>query len=426
MARLTAPRGTRDVLPEEWRQRYRVLDVLRSRFERAGYGCILTPTFEHTEVFAREGADSTDIVGKEMYTFEDRGGRSLSLRPEGTAPVVRAFVEHGMHRQPMPVKLWYQAQMFRYERPQEGRYREHWQIGAEAFGSSAPSADAELIALLAGAYNGLGVPNLTLRLNSLATGTASDTYREALVAYLRANADNLDEDTQRRTETNPLRAFDSKHEGTRAVMLDAPKVTDFLDDDSRAHFEGVQALLTAAGVEFSLDPTLVRGLDYHTSTVFEFSCADLGAQDAVGGGGRYDRLVEQLGGPSMPAVGFGCGMERLLLAMAAGHDSDNDSAKVDVYVGADEGGEATAFALAATLRERGIAVQLDLMERGAGRQRKQAAQIGAAIRVLAGPNDVEITPRSNEESLGGTVPKNNAAERVQSVLVQLEQESAPT
>jgi len=383
MAKLTVPRGTRDVLPDEWRVRHRVLDAARRRFEAAGYGRIMTPTFEHTEVFARGAGETSDIVTKEMYTFQDRSERSLTLRPEGTAAVARAYVEQGLHREPQPVKLWYFAPMFRYEKPQEGRYREHWQIGAEAFGSDHPAVDAELIVLLAGLYTELGVPGVTLRLNSIGDASSRAAYREQLVTFLRAHETQLDEDSRARVDTNPLRVFDSKVPATIALMRDAPKVTDSLDPASAAHFATLQELLTAAGVTFALDPSLVRGLDYYSRTVFEFSCSGLGAQDAVGGGGRYDGLVESLGGPATPAVGFGCGIERVLLAMAAGGDPA-PVASADVYVCvAEESERAGAFKLVQALRAQDLRVEQDLAGRSLKGQLKQASRLGAAIAVVA-------------------------------------------
>jgi histidyl-tRNA synthetase len=401
MAKVTVPRGTRDVLPAEWRARHRVLDAARRRFEAAGYGRIMTPTFEHTEVFARGAGETSDIVTKEMYTFADRSDRSLTLRPEGTAGVVRAYIEHGMHREPQPVKLWYFAPMFRYEKPQEGRYREHWQIGAEAFGSEHPAVDAELIALLAGLYREIRVPNVRLRLNSIGDAESRRDYREVLVSYLRSHEAELDDDTRARIDTNPLRAFDSKVARTRELMADAPKITDHLDAGSREHFDALRGLLDAAGVAYDVDPTLVRGLDYYTRTVFEFTCSDLGAQDAVGGGGRYDELVGTLGGPATPAVGFGCGIERLLLAMAAGGvDGDTRGATVDAYVCVeDETERAAAFVLVEQLRAAGLAVQQDLAGRSMKGQLKQAAKLGthAAIVASAGGWTLHTLRRREEQ-----------------------------
>ncbi|MCW2923751.1 MAG: hisS, partial [Thermoleophilia bacterium] len=311
------PRGTQDVLPAAWALRARILDAARARFERAGFGRISTPTFEHTELFHRGVGETTDIVGKETYTFEDRGGRSLTLRPEGTAGVSRAFVTHGLHREPMPVKLWYSASMFRYEKPQAGRLREHEQLGCESMGGELPSVDAEVISVQAGIYRDLGLPDLVLHLNSVGSGEARAAYREALVAYLAPFREDLDRDSQERLDANPLRILDSKDPRTREIIADAPTLPDFLTPEDRAHFDGIRRLLDAAGVEHVVDPLLVRGLDYYTRTVWEFTSSALGAQSTVGAGGRYDGLVERLGGPATPAVGFGTGIERIVLCLEA-------------------------------------------------------------------------------------------------------------
>ena len=282
--RVAAPRGTRDVLPPESDLRQRVIDVAREAFARYGYSRVVTPTFEETDLFVRGVGTSTDVVRKEMYTFEDQGGRSLSLRPEGTAPVVRAFVEHGMHKQPLPVKLWYAAPMFRYEAPQAGRFREHWQVGAEAIGSDDPLLDAEVIALLAGIYRELGVPGVTLRIGSMGDPESRGPFRERLVAYLEDHLDALDEDARERMRVNPLRLFDTKDPRVAEVMRDAPTLLDNLSPAAQAHRERVLEALDALGIAYVEDPTLVRGFDYYTMTVFEFVSDHLGAQSAVGGG----------------------------------------------------------------------------------------------------------------------------------------------
>ncbi|MBW3653228.1 MAG: histidine--tRNA ligase, partial [Actinobacteria bacterium] len=312
--RLQVPRGTYDVLPQDAGARAALEATARRILEGAGYGRIETPTFEHTEVFARGVGESTDIVQKEMYTFDDGGGRSVTLRPEGTAPICRAYAEHGMHKLPQPVKLWYLSSFFRSEKPQQGRYRQFWQIGAEAIGSDDPAVDAELIVLLSTLLAELEVSGVRLRVGSLGTLAARHAYRERLQSHLRANADRLSEDVRSRIDLNPLRAFDSDHAGTRAVMADAPLLLDHLDAADAEHFAAVRELLLRAGVEHEVDPTLVRGLDYYTRTVFEFTSDALGAQSGVAGGGRYDGLVELLGGPAAPGCGWAAGIERMLLA----------------------------------------------------------------------------------------------------------------
>jgi histidyl-tRNA synthetase len=317
------------VLPEQAPARARVEEAARRVLEGAGYERIETPTFESTELFARGVGASTDIVQKEMYTFEDGSGRSLTLRPEGTAPVCRAYVEHGMHKLRQPVKLWYASSFFRYERAQAGRQRQFWQVGAEALGSEEPAVDAESIVLLARLLEELGVAEVRLRLSSLGGREARAEYRERLQAHLRANEAQLAEEVRERIELNPLRAFDSEHPGTRAVMASAPRLLEHLNPEDKAHFAEVRALLDEAGVSYEIDPTLVRGLDYYTRTVFELTSDALGAQSGVGGGGRYDGLVAELGGPPTPGMGWAAGIERILLA---GQAPAAGTTAIDLYI----------------------------------------------------------------------------------------------
>ncbi|MBI5106449.1 MAG: histidine--tRNA ligase [Solirubrobacterales bacterium] len=369
--RLQAPRGTYDVLPEDDEARGVVEAAARSILGGAGYRRIETPVFEHTELFARGVGQSTDIVQKEMYTFDDAGGRSLTLRPEGTAPIMRSYLEHGMHKLAQPVKLWYLGPFFRQEKPQAGRYRQFWQVGAEAIGSDDPAVDAELILLLHALVFELGVREVRLRLGSLGTPATREAYRDKLVAHLRANEDRLSEEVRGRIDLNPMRAFDADHPGTREVMQSAPLLLDELAPEDAEHFAEVRARLDAAGVEYEIDPTLVRGLDYYTRTLFEFTSDALGAQSGVGGGGRYDGLAEQVGGPHVPGCGWAAGIERLLLA------ADERRAPVeavDLYVA---GTGVEAFALAAEARRAGLAVQLELAGRSRKGMLKQADRIGA-------------------------------------------------
>ncbi|HEY5389911.1 MAG TPA: histidine--tRNA ligase, partial [Solirubrobacteraceae bacterium] len=294
--KLKVPRGTFDVLGDEADARASLEARAKAILDGAGYTRIETPTFEATELFARGVGESTDIVRKEMFTFDDGGGRSLTLRPEGTAPVCRAYIEHGMHKRRQPVKLWYLSSFFRHERAQAGRYRQFWQVGAEAIGSDDPAVDAESITLLATLLIELGVRDVRLRLSSLGSAATRVEYRERLQAHLREHENNLSEDVRSRIELNPLRAFDSDHPGTREVMQSAPRLLDQLSADDAEHFAEVRALLYEASVAYEIDSTLVRGLDYYTRTVFEFTSDALGAQSGVGGGGRYDGLIELLGG----------------------------------------------------------------------------------------------------------------------------------
>ena len=387
--RLEAPRGTRDVLPAEHRIRDRILRVAADTFAAYGFGQLTTPTFEHTEVFARGVGASTDIVRKEMYTFEDRGGRSITLRPEGTAGVVRAFLEHGMHKLPLPVKLWYTEPMFRYEAPQSGRFREHTQVGAEAIGSGDPLLDAEVIALLARIYAALGVPDVRLRISSLGDAATREPYRRELLDYLTRHAAALPADAHQRMRENPMRLFDSKDPAVAAVMADAPRIVDALSDTAAAHAVAVRQALDAIGVAYVQDPGLVRGLDYYTHTVFEFTCDRLGAQSGIGGGGRYDGLVSELGGPALAGVGFGTGIERIVLALdAAGITAP--TAPVDVYFAAvDEQSRLEAFAMMSRLRARGRSCEADRAGRSLKGMMRHAASVGARRTVILGPRERE-------------------------------------
>ncbi len=377
-ARHQAPKGTFDVLPGDESARTLIADHAALILDAAGFGRIETPSFEDTELFERGVGESTDIVRKEMFTFEDQGGRSMTLRPEGTAPICRAYVEHGMHKLPQPVKLWYQGPYFRYERPQEGRFRQFNQIGAESIGTDSPLADAELIVLLDELIRGLGIPDAELRLSSLGTPATREAYREELRGYLREHEGELSEDVRSRIDTNPLRAFDADHEGTRAVMAAAPTMLDSLDPADAEHLDVVRGMLDAAGVAYRLDGTLVRGLDYYTRTVFEFTCDRLGAQSGIGGGGRYDGLIEQLGGPSTPGVGWAAGVERILLAMTESPPMPAPQA----YVIAADGDVERAFRVTLELRRARLASQFDVAGRSYKGQMKQADRSGARFAVI--------------------------------------------
>jgi histidyl-tRNA synthetase len=374
--KLRAPRGTFDVLPEQSKLRASLEANAAELFDAAGYGRIETPAFEATELFSRGVGEATDIVQKEMYTFEDAGGRSITLRPEGTAPVCRAYVEHGMHRWPAPVKLWYLSSFFRYERAQAGRYRQFWQIGAEALGSDDPAVDAELIVLLATLLQRSATRELRLRVSSLGSPATRAAYREELQAYLHTYEQLLSDDVRRRIDLNPLRAFDSDHEPTREVMAGAPRLLDRLDPEDAAHFAELRALLDGAGVDYEVDATLVRGLDYYTRTVFEFESAALGAQSGVGGGGRYDGLVDELGGPPTPGVGFAAGVERILLAAGA---QPPPPSGIDLFIAFD-GGPASrdaAFTMLLRARQAGLRAEMELAGRSLKGQLKHADRLDA-------------------------------------------------
>jgi histidyl-tRNA synthetase len=376
--RYKAPRGTFDVLPEQERVRDRVERAASDLFRRAGYGRIETPAFEDTELFVRAVGEATDIVRKEMFTFEDHGGRSVTLRPEATAPICRAYVEHGMHKLPQPVKLWCAGPFFRYEAPQAGRFRQFNQIDAEVIGSDSPLVDAELIMLLDDLLSELAVPGTSLHLSSLGSPEPRARYREELKQYLRAHESDLARDVRERIDANPLRAFDSDDPSTRTVMAEAPTMLDRLEGEDAEHFAEVRALLDEAGVTYELDGTLVRGLDYYTRTVFEFACDRLGAQSGIGGGGRYDGLVEQLGGPATAANGWAAGVERIVLALG----DDEEPPARDVFVAAEDGQRDRALALVTDLRRAGLHAELDLAGRGLKGQMRQADRLGARHAVI--------------------------------------------
>jgi histidyl-tRNA synthetase len=377
-AQFQAPRGTSDVLPDESAARARIYVQAAELLVRAGYGRIETPVFEDTELFARGVGEATDIVRKEMFTFEDQGGRSITLRPEATASICRAYVEHGMHTLPQPVKLWWYGPLFRHERPQAGRFRQFTQLDAESIGSDSPLVDAELIVLLDELLRALEVPGLELRVGSLGSLEARAAYRDELRAYLRERESELSRDVRERIDENPLRAFDAKDDGTQAVMKEAPTMLERLPADDAEHLGAVRRALDQAGVAYELDATLVRGLDYYTRTVFEFHCDRLGAQSQIAGGGRYDGLIELLGGPPTPACGWAAGIERILLAL----EPSVEAPAADVFVAASDGQRERAFALVRELRQAGLRADLDLAGRAIKGQMKQADRVGARRTVI--------------------------------------------
>jgi histidyl-tRNA synthetase len=380
--RIQAPRGTFDVLGEAALARKSLEDTSRGILERAGYTRIETPTFESTALFARGVGESTDVVQKEMYSFDDGGGDSITLRPEGTAPVTRAYLEHGMHKLPQPVKLWYLGPFFRRERPQHGRYRQFAQVGAEAIGSDDPAVDAESILLLAEILEAIGTTGLRLRLSSLGTPDTRAAYRDELQAYLRQHEDQLSRDVRERIDLNPLRAFDADHPGTQRVMASAPLLLDRLNAEDAEHFATVKQLLDAADLVYEVDPTLVRGLDYYTRTVFEFTSDALGAQSGVGGGGRYDGLIEEIGGQHTPGMGWAAGVERILLSSP---EQPTAPPPVELYVAyANPEHRTEAFRLAADARRAGHAARLELGGRSLKGQLKQADRTGARYVAILG------------------------------------------
>ena len=377
-----APRGTFDVLPVDAHARKRIEATASQIFSRAGYEPIATPAFEDTELIERGVGRSTDIVRKEMFTFEDKGGRSITLRPEGTAPICRAYLEHGMHKLAQPVKLSYCGPFFRHERPQAGRYRQFHQIGAEAIGTDSAAADAEAIVLLDTLLNELKVTGVELRLGSLGSIEARRSYLDGLKSYLHGREAELSEDVRERIDLNPLRAFDSDDDGTRSVMENAPTLIEGLEGEDEAHFEAVRTYLDVSGVKYTIDPTLVRGLDYYTRTIFSFVCDRLGAQSELGGGGRYDALIEQLGGPPTPAVGWAVGIERIMLALGDDVSAGAETRPVFISFNWDAELEGQAMALATELRKAGVAAEFDLAGRGSKGQLKHANRIGARLVVF--------------------------------------------
>jgi histidyl-tRNA synthetase len=398
VARLQAPPGTLDVKAAAARRRAEIVAAGRELLESAGYEQIETPVFEATDVFSRTVGESTDIVEKQMFTFEDQGGRSLTLRPEGTAPVGRAYIEGGMHKEPQPVKLWYVGPFFRQERPQRGRYRQFTQIGAEAIGSEDPSLDAELIILLKEYLDRIGARGVRLRLSSLGNPDTRREYLDELRAYLRSNEDRLSDDVRRRIDVNPLRAFDADHAGTRDVMAGAPTLLDHLAPDDAEHFARVREYLDDAGVAYDIDPTLVRGLDYYTRTVFEFESGALGSQSGIGGGGRYDLLIEQLGGPPTPGVGWAAGIERMVLASA----EESEPPAADVFVAIDDGGDPrTAFALVQRLRGEGLRAHMEQAGRSLKGQLRHAGRLGADAVAIVGPETIRVRAGGSEEEVSG-------------------------
>jgi histidyl-tRNA synthetase len=408
--KLQAPRGTFDVLGEAGRRRLELHQAAGWALARAGYEYVETPIFEDTELFTRGVGETTDVVQKEMFTFEDAGGRSLTLRPEGTASVCRAYIEHGLHKAPAPVKLWYAGPFFRYEAPQAGRFRQFAQVGVEALGSDDPTLDAESILLLADVLAAYEMPRLRLRLSSLGTAETRRAYGEELRAYLREHHDELSDDVRARFEANPLRAFDSEHPATRAVMAEAPRLLDRLAPEDAEHFAEVRALLDDAGQPYEVDPGLVRGLDYYTRTVFEFTNEDLGAQSGVGGGGRYDGLVEQLGGPPTPGVGWAAGVERILLAPDADDFGEDEQPREisewrrrslplqRVFVAVEPGASRrTAFALLRQLHRHEQRAQMEQSGRSLKGQMRHADRLGVEAVVTVGLGGLRVRDMTTGE-----------------------------
>ncbi|MFE3071169.1 histidine--tRNA ligase [Streptomyces sp. NPDC059247] len=388
MSTFKAPKGTYDLIPPHSATYLAVREAISAPLRRSGYGYVETPGFEDVNLFARGVGESTDIVSKEMYAFETKGGDRLALRPEGTASVLRAALEANLHKQGnLPVKLWYSGSYYRYERPQKGRYRHFSQVGAEAIGAEDPALDAELIILADEAYRSLGLRDFRILLNSLGDKECRPVYREVLQTFLRGL--DLDEETLRRAEINPLRVLDDKREAVRKQLVDAPLLRDHLCEACAAYHEEVRALITAAGVVFEDDPRLVRGLDYYTRTTFEFVHDGLGSQSAVGGGGRYDGLSEMIGGPALPSVGWALGVDRTVLALEAeGVELDLPSATSVFAVAIGEEARRILFGKVTELRREGVAADFSFGGKGLKGAMKDANRSGARLAVVAGERDL--------------------------------------
>jgi histidyl-tRNA synthetase len=383
-----APKGVPDYVPPDSAQFVAVRDGLLGAARRAGYGHIELPIFEDTALFTRGVGESTDVVSKEMYTFTDRGNRSLTLRPEGTAGVVRAVIENGLDRGALPVKLCYSGPFFRYERPQAGRYRQLQQVGVEAIGVDDPALDAEVIAVADAGFRSLGLDGLRLEITSLGDETCRPQYRELLQDFLFAL--DLDDETRRRAEINPLRVLDDKRPEVRAMTAEAPVLLDHLSDEAKQHFDTVLSYLDAFGVPYVINPRMVRGLDYYTKTTFEFVHDGLGAQSGIGGGGRYDGLMSQLGGQDLSGIGFGLGVDRIMLALRAEGRSVGSSARCEVFgVPLSDAAKLRLAVLARELRGAGVRVDLAYGDRGLKGAMRAADRSGARIALVAGDRDLE-------------------------------------
>lgn len=385
-----APKGTKDLLPGQVHKWHYVEGKFADICRRYGFKEIRTPMFEHTEVFARGIGDTTDVVQKEMYTFNDHGNRSITLKPEGTSGAVRAFIEHKQYAEVQPTKYYYNTDCFRYEKPQSGRLRHFHQFGIEVFGTPNMMADAEVICLAHDFLTDLGITEIELRINSVGCPECRKKYREALKAYLLPHYEDLCGTCKERFERNPMRIIDCKSEICQAIVKDAPRMIDYLCDDCRNAFEDLKSNLTAMGIDFTIDPNIVRGLDYYTKTAFEFVTTKIGAQGTVCGGGRYDHLVEELGGPPIPGVGFGLGIERLLLLMEANNAYFPEENRVDAFI-AVMGDAAKAFGLklARELRAKGITAEMDTLARNIKGQFKYADRLNARYTLVIGDNELE-------------------------------------
>lgn len=387
---INIPKGTKDVTPFESYKWHYVEGIMRQTAREYGLNEIRTPVFEHTELFLRGVGDTTDIVNKEMYTFEDKGGRSITLKPEGTAGVARSYVENGLSELPQPIKMYYITPVFRYERPQAGRLREHHQFGIELYGSDSPYADVEVMGVAKTLFDKLGITELELNINSIGCPTCRKEYNKALFDYLKNYEQELCPTCRERLYKNPLRILDCKEEKCKKITAGAPRVLDYLCDDCRNHHEEVKRLLTLVGIPYKVNPDIVRGLDYYTKTVFEFVSTSIGAQGTVCGGGRYNGLVEQVGGKHTPAVGFGMGIERLIMVLESLNIGVGEPEVPTVYVAPLSKDEAdVAFATVAELRKNGVCADTDLMSRSLKAQMKYAGKRGYEYVAVIGSEERE-------------------------------------
>jgi histidyl-tRNA synthetase len=407
VTRFEAPRGTHDILPSEQPLWQWVTGEMETVSDLYGYRRIDTPAFEETELIARTSGGGSDVVQKETYTFTDRGGRSLTLRPEATAPICRAYIQHGLHREPQPQKLYTMGPMWRYDRPQKGRYREHWQLSVEAIGTDDPAIDAEVIQLYDELLRRVGVTGYTLELNSIGDSNCRPAYVEKLSEWLDRNDHLLNEEAREKRNTSPLRVFDVKDPDVQAALADAPDLSEYLCDECRAHFHEVTSYLNAYGVKYDRAPRLVRGLDYYTRTTFEFKDEAIGAKDTICGGGRYDGLIEQIGGPPTPGIGFGAGVERLLLSIDR---EPPEPPPVDVFFVCETSDDRTRILpLLADLRRRGLRADIDYAGRSAKGQLTQAGRLGAGWTVIVDGDQATVRERGRDD---WTAPVDELVDRI--------------
>ena len=423
--KLQKPKGTQDILPKDSGKWQYVEEFARNTFKKYNYAEIRTPLFEHYEVISRSVGDTTDIVTKEMYDFYDKGDRHITLRPEGTAPVVRSYVENKLFAPEIqkPVKLYYMGSMFRYERPQAGRLREFHQIGVECFGSNNPATDVETIAMAAQFFNENGIRNVTLQLNSLGNAESRATYRQALIDYLMPLKDNLSKDSQRRLEENPLRVLDSKEKEDKLAVENAPSILDYLDEESQTHFQAVRSLLEALEIPYIINTNMVRGLDYYNHTIFEFTADVAGNELTICAGGRYDSLVAYFGGPETAGFGFGMGVERLLLVLEKQGVELPLEDSLDVYIAVlGEGANNKALEIVQALRKQGFTAERDYLNRKLKAQFKSADTFGAKVLITLGESEIEskqVTIKNNQTREELIVDLNQIQEDFQVIFKQV-------